>query len=244
MILAIVQARMGSIRFPGKVLKEVNSKSLIEILLYRLSRSVVIDKIILATSINPENNILTEKVKKLGFEVFRGSEKNVLERYYRAAVPYNPEVVVRITGDCPIIDPLLVDEVIELFVKNDVDYVSNGDPPTYPDGLDTEVFSFSSLEETFNHAISPFEREHVTPYLRNNDKFKRLNYFNKTDLASERWTVDNVEDFEVVKCIINHFAPNLDFTWQDVMDIKKNHPEYFEANEGIKRDEGSKQAWD
>jgi len=239
MILAIVQARMRSTRLPGKVLKEVNGKSLIEILLQRLSRSEKIDKIILATAENKENDILSETVEKLGFDVFRGSEDDVLDRYYQAARHYSPEVVVRITGDCPLIDSQLVDEVIGLYGENNVDYASNIKPPTYPDGLDTEVFSFTALETAYNNTKESFEREHVTPFIRNNGQFKLANYSNKTDLSGERWTVDDPQDIEVIENIINHFAPDIDFTWRDVIQLKQSHPEYFAANRSIKRNEGA-----
>ena len=175
-VLAIVQARMDSTRLPGKVLKEVNGKPLIEILFQRLSRSKEIDEIILATSKNLENDRLAETVEKLGFDVFRGSENDVLDRYYQAAKPYSPKAVVRITGDCPIIDPQLVDKVISLYKESNVDYASNTDPPTYPDGLDTEVFSFAVLEAAHRQAEEPFEREHVTPFILANGQFKRINY--------------------------------------------------------------------
>ena len=124
----------------------MNGKSLIEILFHRLSNSKKIDKLILATSQNTENDLLVETIEKLGFEIFRGSENDVLDRYYKAAMHYMPKAVVRITGDCPIIDPHLVDEVISIYEQEKVDYVSNTNPPTYPDGLDTEVFSFEALK--------------------------------------------------------------------------------------------------
>ena len=142
-------------------------------MLSRLSKSKNIDKIILATSIDSANDKLSEKVKTLGYDVFRGSEKNVLDRYYSAAKQYNPSIIVRITGDCPIIDPVLVDQVIEMYIKNNVDYVSNNHPPTYPDGLDTEVFSFKSLEVSWQNAKKSQELEHVTPYILNNARFKK-----------------------------------------------------------------------
>jgi len=239
MILAIVQARMGSTRLPGKVLKKVCGKPLIEILLHRLSRAKKIDKIILATSVSKENDSLTETVEKLGFEVFRGSEDDVLDRYYEAAKPYSLEAVVRITGDCPIIDPQLVDEVIGLYQENKVDYVSNTEPSTYPDGLDTEVFSFIALETAYNKAEESFEREHVTPFIRTNGQFKLANYSNEIDLSGERWTVDEPEDFEVIENIINHFLPDLYFSWRDVIQLKQSHPNCFAANRGIKRNEGA-----
>ena len=230
---------MGSTRLPGKVLKKVCGKPLIEILLHRLSRAKKIDKIILATSVSKENDSLTETVEKLGFEVFRGSEDDVLDRYYEAAKPYSLEAVVRITGDCPIIDPQLVDEVIGLYQENNVDYVSNTEPSTYPDGLDTEVFSFIALETAYNKAEESFEREHVTPFIRTNGQFKRANYSNEIDLSGERWTVDEPEDFEVIENIINHFLPDLYFSWRDVIQLKQSHPNCFAANRGIKRNEGA-----
>ena len=238
-VVCTVEARMRSSRLPGKVLKEVNGKTLIEILFHRLSKSKKIDKIILATAENKENDILTETVEKLGFDVFRGSEEDVLDRYYHAAKPLKPSVVIRITGDCPIIDPQLVDDVIGLYQENNVDYVSNTEPPTYPDGLDTEVFSFTALETAYNKAEESFEREHVTPFICTNGEFKQANYLNETDLSGERWTVDDPEDFEVIKNVINHFAPDLYFSWRDVLKLKKSRPEYFEANRDIERNEGA-----
>ena len=177
MIYAIVQARMKSTRLPGKVLKMVNGKPLIEILLYRLSQSKKIDKIILATSEKPENDLLVETVEKLGFEVFRGSENDVLNRYYQAAKQQHPDIVVRITGDCPLIDYQVTDQVINYFLENDFDYVCNGDPPTFPDGLDTEVFTFESLEKASKEASQQHEREHVTSFIRESGLFRVDNYF-------------------------------------------------------------------
>ena len=238
-VLAIVQARMGSTRFPGKVLKTVNGKSLIEILFHRLSNSKKIDKIILATAKNKENDILVETVIKLGYDVFRGSENDVLDRYYQAAKQYKPETIVRITGDCPIIDPQLVDNVIKLFQEKNVDYVTNGNPPTYPDGLDTEVFSFSALEAAQNHATKSYDREHVTSFIYTNSRFKCANYSNIDDYSTERWTVDEPEDFSVVSNIIKHFSPDLDFFWKEVLELKQSYPEYFMANQDIRRNEGA-----
>jgi spore coat polysaccharide biosynthesis protein SpsF (cytidylyltransferase family) len=176
MILAIVQARMGSSRLPGKVLKEVNGKPLIEILLYRLSRSKKIDKIILATADKSENDLLVETVEKLGFDVFRGNEDDVLDRYYQAAKRYNPKSVVRITGDCPLIDSKIADAVIEKFQQSNVDYGCNTMPRTFPDGLDLSIFSFNSLKVAWDQATRKYDREHVTPFLRTNDQFTRRNF--------------------------------------------------------------------
>jgi glutamate-1-semialdehyde 2,1-aminomutase len=238
-VLAIVQARMGSTRLPGKVLKEVNGKPLIEILFHRLSLSKKIDKIILATTQHKENDILAEIVEKRGFEVFRGSEDDVLDRYYQAAKIMEAETIVRVSGDSPIIDPVLLDNIITLFIQTEADFATNTNPPTYPDGMDASVCSFQTLKKAWQEASSKFDREHVTPYIRGSNLFKKVNLENKHDYSNERWTVDDPEDFDVIEKVINHFTPNLDFSWEDVLELKKSHSEYFMANQGINRNEGS-----
>ncbi|MBH09559.1 MAG: glutamate-1-semialdehyde aminotransferase [Candidatus Marinimicrobia bacterium] len=236
--LAIVQARMGSTRFPGKVLKEIDGKPLIQILFYRLSFSKRIDKIILATSKSHENDVLAKSIEDLGFDVFRGHESDVLGRYYNAAKKYCSETIVRITGDCPMIDPQIVDDVINLYNKKHADYACNIEPPTFPDGLDTEVFSFISLEEAYEKAKNKVEREHVTPFIRTNPGIKKENLSNDVNYSDLRWTIDEPDDFQVISNIINHFTPNLNFSWRKIIDLKKSKPEYFNANEGLKRNEG------
>ncbi|MBC8185065.1 aminotransferase class III-fold pyridoxal phosphate-dependent enzyme [candidate division KSB1 bacterium] len=238
-VIAIVQARVGSTRLPGKILKKINGKALIEILFHRLSQSKKIDKIILATSKNTENDLPSDLIANLGYDVFRGSENDVLDRYYNAAKQYQPETVVRITGDCPIIDPTLVDEVISFYNHEKMDYASNTNPPTYPDGLDTEVFSFQALKIAHEQAKENFDREHVTPFIKAHYQFNQMNFVNKLDLSNERWTVDDPEDFTVIENIFNHFAPNLDFSWKEVLELKQSKPEYFKANQNIKRNEGA-----
>lgn len=237
--LAVIQARMGSTRFPGKVLKKVEGEALISILLKRLSHSKKIDKIVLATSLNKENDILVETVESLGFEVFRGSEEDVLSRYLHTALKYNPKTLVRITGDCPVIDPELVDKVIGYFQNNEVDYVSNIDPPTFPDGLDIEVFTMKTLQVANKKAIKSFDREHVTPFIRENKEFTCKNYFNITDQSNERWTIDDPEDFEVIKNVFKHFKKNIYFSWKELLSLKKANPKLFEANQAINRNEGA-----
>lgn len=237
-VVAIVQARMGSKRLPGKVLKTIEGKPLIEILFHRLSRSKAINTIILATSEHPENDVLATTVETMGYDVFRGSEDDVLNRFYHAAKKYRSDIIVRITGDCPIIDPKVVDDVVECFINNDVDYASNVEPPTYPDGLDVEAFSFSALELAHANATSIFDREHVTPFIRDRGNFKKINFTYSTNVSKERWTVDTAQDFEVVQNICRHFSPNLDFNLEDVLNLRKNEPILFDANLGTKRNEG------
>ncbi len=236
--IAIVQARMGSSRLPGKVMRMINEHPMIELLLHRLENSKHIDKIILATTLNENERDLVEYVKNLGHEVFQGSEDDVLERYYQAAKLHQPETIVRITGDCPLIDPELVDEVIEAYVEQNVDFLSNTLPPTYPDGLDVAVFSYRALERANAEATTKHEREHVSPYIRESGKFKLGNYSNSTDYSSERWTVDDISDLEVVTSIFNHFNPRVDFTWHEVIALRHEQPQLFRTNQHQIRNEG------
>ena len=156
---------MGSSRLPGKVMRMINQKPMIELLLHRLDKSKYINKIILATTLNENEQSLVKHVKNLGYDVFQGSEDDVLERYYEAAKLHNPDIIVRITGDCPLVDPELVDEVIEAYLEQKVEFLSNTLPPSYPDGLDIAVFSYSALERANEEAVTKHEREHVTPYI-------------------------------------------------------------------------------
>ena len=236
--IAIVQARMGSTRFPNKVMRPILGVPMIELLLNRLSKAGKVDKIILATSAGPRNQSLVEHVRGLGYEVFQGSEADVLDRFYRAAQPYNPDAVVRITGDCPLVDPEVVDAVITNFQIAGVDYVSNVVPPTFPDGLDCEVFSFRALERAAQEAKDPAHREHVTPYLRESGQFSTSNVASETDCSQERWTVDEPEDMEVVASIFAYFAPRIDFGWKEVMELKNSEPELLDPNSRIRRNEG------
>jgi glutamate-1-semialdehyde 2,1-aminomutase len=229
--IAIIQARMGSSRLPGKVMKEICGKPMIEILLERLSLSKKLDEIVLAVSDQPENKLLVDYVSRLGFKVFQGSEENVLERYFKAALALKPNNVVRITADCPLIDPFLVDLIIEDFQKKNVDYLSNIYPRSFPKGLDTEIFSFQALKKAFNETSSPHNCEHVTPYIRESGKFKVGNYSYEKDWSRLRWTVDWLEDFQLIKKIFEFFTPNLIFSWQDVMIMREVNPDIFRINE-------------
>lgn len=237
--IAIIQARMGSTRFPNKVMKKINGIPLIQLLLARLSQAKHIDQIVLATSEHPQNLSMVEHVKALGYPVYQGSENDVLDRYYRAALPFKPDTVVRITGDCPLIDPEVVDNVVAAFKKADVDYVSNISPPSYPDGLDTEVFTFAALERASREANQLREREHVTPYIRESEHFQKANLGHNEDCSDERWTVDEPEDFEVVKNVFEHFHPRLDFGWLEVMALRQSQPQLFAANRHLIRNEGA-----
>jgi glutamate-1-semialdehyde 2,1-aminomutase len=238
--IAILQARLGSTRLPNKVMLPVSTDlPMIEVLLSRLSKSKEIEKIILATSNMPINKLLAEHVNKLGYDVFLGSENDVLDRYYQASLKYSPDVVVRITGDCPLVDPEIVDDVVRAYKSSSADYVSNINPPTYPDGLDVEVFSFAVLKAAWEEARENPDREHVTSYIRESGKFKIENIVSSVDYSNERWTVDEPEDQEVIKLIFEYFSPRTDFTWSEILKLKEHQPGIFSANEHLKRNAGA-----
>ncbi len=237
-IVAIVQARTGSIRLPNKVMKLINGIPMIEILLKRLNNSKKLNQIILATSKDVRNKNLIDHVQNLGFTCVQGSELDVLDRYLQAAKKSKADAIVRITGDCPMVDPVLVDECIHNFKDSSVDYYSNTIFPTFPDGLDIEVFKFSALEKAANESTKPSHREHVTSYIKENVFFKKINHLNNKNLSNFRWTVDDPEDFEVISNVFKYFKPNIYFSWKDVLKLYNEKSELFIANSNTKRNEG------
>jgi len=196
---AIVQARMGSTRLPGKTMMPLNNKPMLQFLLERLQQSKRVDKIVVATSIKVENKVIVELAQKMGVDCFVGSEDDVLDRYYQAAKKFGLLNVVRITADCPLTDPRIVDEVIDKFFENKVDYANNVDPRSFPDGFDVEVFTFSALEKAWRESKS---REHVTTYIRESKIFKKSCLKNPVDLSNIRLTVDTRDDYEKVKWLV------------------------------------------
>jgi len=238
-VVALVQARMGSTRLPGKVLRVIVGKPMIELLLARLSQSSELDEIVVAASEEVKNDKLQSVVESLNYKCTRGSEKNVLNRFYESAKSVGADVIVRITGDCPLVDPTLVDECIRSYKDSDVDYFSNIDPATYPDGLDIEVMSFESIERANNETDSEFDREHVTPYIRNSDSFSKSSIQYVKDLSTQRWSVDEPEDLIVVTNVFEHFSPNLYFDWKQVLELRRSQPKLFQANRQIKNNEGA-----
>jgi spore coat polysaccharide biosynthesis protein SpsF len=237
MILAIVQSRMNSKRFPGKVMRPILGKPLIGYILERLSQSKKIDKIILATSINKENDTLCDYTISSGHGVFRGSEEDVLERYHVAAKKYEAKTIVRITGDCPLIDPEICDKLIQFYFDEKADYAILS--PNFAEGLDCEVFSTKLLEKAYLSALSKSEREHVTLFYRNNpDIFNIKTLSNDQDDSQYRVTVDNHEDFDVVESIIRHFMPDPNISWAETKNFLKKRPDIVAKNSNIERNEG------
>jgi glutamate-1-semialdehyde 2,1-aminomutase len=238
-VVAIVQARMSSSRLPKKVMKTVVGKTVIQLLLERLSLSKRLDEIVVATSTESSDDALVEHLKKISVKYFRGSEADVLSRFMGAAETYSADVIVRITGDCPLVDSNLVDFCIDKFCASSCDYLSNIDPPSFPDGLDVEVFSISALRSAFAEATTIFDREHVTPYLRTNARYSRERVLSEVDYSLSRWTLDEQTDFEVIENVFKHFSPRIDFNWLEVRDLQKSNPKIFSANSELKRDGGA-----
>ncbi|MBI3307202.1 MAG: glycosyltransferase family protein [Candidatus Omnitrophica bacterium] len=232
--LSIVQARMGSTRLPGKTLLKIKGKPMIVHGLERLKKCRLIDHIILATSNLKEDRVLLDTARKLGIEGFAGNEQDVLDRYWQVARPHNPEAVVRCTGDCPLLDPFVTDQVIEQHFKNKKDYTSNTLTRSFPRGYDTEVFRFSALERAAREAREPFEREHVTPYI-----FGHPEIFSLDEVIAKpayhapglRLTVDTKEDFEFISAIFNGlYDKNPFFGVKEVMSFLAKNPKLTQIN--------------
>lgn len=235
----IVQARMTSTRLPGKVLLPVMGKSLLEYQLERLSRVHRADKVIIATTTNETDQPIVDLCQHLEVKVFRGSEDDVLSRYFGAAQAYGLDIVVRVTSDCPLIDPVVIDDVIFRYQEHsaDCDYASNTLERTFPRGMDTEVFSFDLLKKVHLEARQPHEREHVTPYVyQNPQRFRLLNLAFKRDESRQRWTVDTPEDFELIRRILEALYPmNQAFGLKDILALMDAHPDWFELNAQIEQ---------
>jgi len=205
----VTQARLGSTRLPGKILKKIQGKSLLEIHLDRLKKCNNISEIIVATTTNIKDEIIYNKSIELGVNSSRGSESDVLDRFYKSVEYKNPDWIVRVTSDCPLIDPKLVDDVIAFTIKNNKDYVTNTLIENFPDGQDIEVFKYTALKKAWKNAILNSEREHVTPYIRKNSDFNggnlftSLNYDCQSDFSKIRMTVDEIRDFELITLLIN-----------------------------------------
>lgn len=236
--LVIIQARCGSTRLPAKVLKDIQGKTALERMLDRVSKSRKADEIMVATTINREDLPIVKLVSGLGYRVFAGSGDDVLDRYYQAAKLLRPEYVIRLTADCPLFDWRLLDEAIDELREDADDLCSYTE--TFPDGEDLEITRFSVLEEAWRNAKLASEREHVTIYVKNHPKTYRLqNYECKLgNLNEERWTLDEPEDLEVIRAVYGYFAPNTDFSMEDIYKFMQAHPEIRELNQRHIRNAG------
>lgn len=241
-IVAVTQARYGSTRLPAKVLKKVGDQTLLDIHLKRILRSKNISKLIVATTVEPQSSIIEEIAHLHGLDCYKGSVDNVLERFYLAVSPEKPDYVVRVTSDCPLIDPDIIDSVINECVKNDYDYCSNTMFPTFPDGVDVEVFKYSALKRAYEEATLKSDKEHVTPYIWRNSTakggnlFRSYNFSNNEDFSSYRITVDTREDFDVIKSLIEALGSDKD--WKSYVKYLDAHPEIKDQNSNHTRNEG------
>lgn len=237
-ILGIIQARMGSTRLPGKVLMDINGKPMLWHVVNRLRQSRLLGQVIVATTVDSSDDPVADMCRVRGLLCFRGSVNDVLDRYYQAALLARADVVVRITADCPLLDATVVDRVIEVYINEKCDYVSNVNPPTYPDGLDVEIFGLQPFCEVWSRAEKKSEREHVTPYFREHpEMFRQLNVTNTCDLSGMRWTVDEQSDLVFVKNVYKEMGCEF-FSMDEIVELLRKDPSLSRINTGFLRNEG------
>jgi len=240
-VVAIIQARMGSTRLPGKVLADIGGRSMLARVCDRLRRSLLIDHLLVATSLLPDDERIVAECDRLAVDCFRGDENDVLDRYYRAARAGGADAVVRVTADCPLIDPEVVDRVVAAFLRSRPDYAANTLQRTWPRGLDTEVMTAAALHRTWREATEPYERTHVTAYIyRHPESFRMFSVTGSQNKADYRWTVDAPEDLEFVRAVFRHFGdPNSGkdgpFFWQDVGQLLARKPGLMELNRHVRQ---------
>ncbi|WP_346890174.1 glycosyltransferase family protein [Clostridium sp. UBA1056] len=236
-VVCIIQARVGSSRLPGKVLKNICGKTVLEHDVRRLKLVTNIDEIVIATTVEPQDDKIVEEAKRLGVKCFRGSENDVLSRYYHAAMESNSDIVVRVTSDCPCIDHTIIDNMVRLFKENKFDYINNTSERTFPRGYDVEVFTLQALEIAYKNATKDYEREHVTPYLYDcNNNFKCFTYKNNVDYSKYRITLDTEEDLKVIKEIYNElYKDEKYFLLEDVVNFLDSNPHIANINDDIEQ---------
>ena len=236
-VVILIQARMGSTRLPGKVLKEVMEKPLLQYLTERLKRVELSDEIVIATTTNLEDQDIVDFCHLEQIPLFRGKSEDVLDRFYLAAKTFKADVVVRITADCPLVDPKLIDDVIKCYLDNypKYDYVSNSHTHSFPIGMDTEVFSFKALEDAFNESLLAEEREHVTPFIyRRPNRYKLKLISHEPNLSNLRLTVDTSQDFDLISKLLEEIYPeNPEFSLDDLLKALADHPEWVKINANV-----------
>jgi spore coat polysaccharide biosynthesis protein SpsF len=240
-ITAIVQARIGSTRLPGKILKNLSGKPMLGHVVSRLSHSKILNSVVVATTDLAEDNETEAFCVKSGYSYYRGSSNDVLSRYYETALKFGADIVIRITSDCPVTDPVIIDGMLNSFLETSIadrsDYMSNVIVRTFPRGLDTEIFTFAALERANRNATEGFEREHVTPYIyRHPELFTLRNYTNDRDLSFHRWTVDTEEDFRLINEIYKElYRSDKIFLTADILGLFERRPDLFSINQSVKQ---------
>ncbi len=238
-IIAIIQARMGSSRLPGKVLKEICGEPMLAWVLKRTSKAKLIKEIIIATTLDQSDDVIEKFCQVNHIACFRGSSADVLDRYFQAAKFHQADVVVRLTADCPLIDPELIDKTIAAFASSSADFAANRLPPpyqrSYPIGLDVEVVSMPALERAWKESTALYEREHVMPYIyQRKDQFRVLIIENDIDYGSYRWTVDTQEDLDFIQAVVKELGCRMDFSWKEVIELLEKYPELMKINVQVK----------
>jgi spore coat polysaccharide biosynthesis protein SpsF len=235
-IVAVVQARMGSSRLPGKVMKDLSGEPMLARVVKRVSRAATLNKVVIATSAEPGDQVIADFCDAHSVAVFRGSELDVLDRYYQAARAHAADVIVRITSDCPLIEPRVLDRVVSEFQNSRPDYASNTLVRTYPRGLDVEVVSITGLERAWHEASKPYQRVHVMPYFYENPTlFRCLNVSSEQNYSEYRWTVDTPEDLAFVRSVYEQFENRDYFSWRDVIAMLEKHPELVALNRDVQQ---------
>jgi spore coat polysaccharide biosynthesis protein SpsF (cytidylyltransferase family) len=231
---AIIQARMGSTRLPGKVVMDLGGETVLARTVLRLRRTSLVHEVVVATTIAETDDVIVRECERLHVQSYRGSEPDVLDRYYGASRECEAEVVVRVTSDCPLIDPELVDETVQMLIEHQAAYASNVSPRTYPRGLDTEVFTLSALEQAWREAREPYQREHVTPYFYEHPElFRLVSVTGHTDYSRYRWTLDTAEDLELIRTIYSRFGSRDHFGWREVITLMESEPELAGLNSRV-----------
>jgi spore coat polysaccharide biosynthesis protein SpsF len=234
-VVAIIQARMRSTRLPGKVMVDLVGQPMLIRVVNRAHRSQMLDEVIVATTVNQADDVIVEACARYGWPCFRGHENDVLDRYYQAAKAYRAEGIVRITSDCPLIEPEVIDRIVHTFLDKAPDYVSNTMTRTYPRGLDTEVMTLDALARAWLEATEAYQRVHVTPYIYRNPRlFRLISVTAEMDYSNHRWTVDTPEDLNFVREVYARFD-NDAFSWRDVLRILTQEPELMEINRHIRQ---------
>lgn len=236
--VAIIQARMSSSRLPGKVMAEISGRSMLYHVVKRVERAKMIDLVTVATSDLRSDDIIEAFCKNNDIRCFRGNLDDVLDRYYQAAKYFGAQIIIRLTADCPLLDPDIIDRVVRTFSEGNFDYVSNVIEYTYPDGLDTEVFTFEALERAWQEARLKSEREHVTPYIRNHPEiFLQANVGYREDISHLRWTVDCPQDMDFVRSVFEQFGDSF-FGMAEILDLLNHQPDLSSKNAGIESNAG------
>ena len=220
--IVFIQARLNSTRFPNKILSKYKNITMLEMLVNRLKLSKTINKIVVIAPTAEKKSQLNKIVKKMKIPIFYGSENNVLKRYYEAAKKFNADNIIRITSDCPLIDPILLDDMVNQYLKSQYDYFSNTLQPTFPDGMDIEIFNKVTLNTANKKAKTKHDLEHVTSYIKTSKKFNKYNYFLKSNKSNLRVTLDTRDDLENIKKILDYFSPNLNFGYRDILKLPKD----------------------